>query len=90
MLELVELLELPPLEPPLPELPLLEELPADEPLLPEPEELDPDEEDCVLDEVLAGAAARYITERTSNSIRRSKARANSVCSTSSCPDVENR
>ena len=95
-LELFELPELPLVEPPLPEapllvlpepdllapeLPLVEELPVDEPPLPEFEEVDDAE---------AGVAARYITERTSSSMRRKMARAKRLRSTSSCPDVEYR
>lgn len=83
------LLELEELE--LLELPLLPEVPpVVEPVLPDVEEFDPDVEDVVPDDVDAGAAARYITERTSSSMRRKMARANSVRSTSSCPDVEYR
>ena len=64
-----------PLDPPLPELPLPEllELP-----------LEPDE-DWELVLVEAGGGARYMTERTSISMRLSRARAKSARSTSSCP-----
>ena len=66
----------------LPEEPPPEELPVDELLaelplalpLPLPEPPEPVEEFCDV-ELLAGAGARYITERTSSSIRRSSARA---------------
>ncbi|HEY2251733.1 MAG TPA: hypothetical protein VGH74_11755 [Planctomycetaceae bacterium] len=49
-------------------------------------EVDPDVPPEV--EAVAGVAARYITERTSISMRRNKALAKSARSTSSCPDVE--
>src|SRR5205807_5457269 len=88
--ELLEPLELPELAEPLPLEPLPEELLPDELPLPEDEPL-PDEELCELDcELLAGVAARYITERTSSSILRSTALARSARSTSSCPAVEYR
>lgn len=83
-LELLELLEL--LLPELPE-PLLVELLFDDELLPVDELLlDPDVPPDV--DAVAGVAARYITDRTSISIRRKIARARSARSTSSCPDVE--
>ena len=70
---------------PLPDVVLL--LPVVE--LPLPEVLDPDDADCVPDDDdVAGVAARYITDRTSSSMRRRIARARSDRSTSSCPDVE--
>lgn len=90
VVELLELLEL--------ELEL--ELEFDEPLVPpEPlvvldelellelvEEVPPEVDDPV--DELDVAAGRYITERTSTSMRRRMARANSARSTSSCPEEE--
>ena len=68
-----------------PEFPLALPLPLE--LLPEPPE--PVEEFCDADvELLAGAGARYITERTSSSIRRISARASWACSTSAWPADE--
>jgi hypothetical protein len=69
-------------EEPLPPDPLplpLDPLPdVPEPLVPEPEESVP----------VVAAGGRYITDRTSSSIRRSRARAKSARSTSTCPADE--
>jgi hypothetical protein len=87
--ELLELLELELLEPAVPEPEVLEELDVLDVLdvfdVLEPE---PDDDDCVLDDAVAGVAARYITDRTSSSMRRRMDRAKSVRSTSSWPAVE--
>jgi len=72
-------------EEPLPELPL--------PLEPLPDEPEPDEELCDPDWellVVVAGGARYITERTSSSIRRRTARASCARSTSAWPAVEYR
>jgi len=81
LLELLELLEL--------LLPL--ELFPDEPLVPEPEVEDPPLEEAVPDddcELLLVAAGRYMTERTSSSMRRRTARASCARSTSAWPAEE--
>jgi hypothetical protein len=89
----------PPEDPPPDDPPPLEDRPDDDPppeddpppdddpppllAFPLPEE--PDDEDCEL-----AAGARYITDRTSSSIRRNMARANWARSTSACPADEYR
>ncbi len=79
---LPELLPEPPLEPP-PE--AVDDVLA-EPLPPLAPPEDPDDDDCEL--LLAVDAARYITDRTSSSIRRNTARASMARSTSACPADE--